>query len=282
MPRIAVQIGHVNSARWGPGATHEVETTTKIHPYLVAMLQKAGCQVETFGGDLPYGLTHDIAISLHCDAGTPEMTGYSLGFWEEMHPGSRELAAHVKAFYDVLGIRPYRENYTLGLHHYYGNSRWAPTTKFVLVECGFVSNLNERVWLQSHPQQVGEQIALGVLDYLNIKTKEESTMTSSSRTLGARGVLFEGHALIGKNGPLVEHAYLNVTGLDKTARVNVLVWGGGQRRQTKENTKNPPYVLKPSESIGIDLNGFGIAGPVTWRLWSDEVVLFSPDWRVSQ
>lgn len=181
MTKIAVQIGHwpVES-----GAAYEVETLKCIYPYVVARLRSAGYKVGEFDGSLrqePANYQHDYdgAVFLHCDAGSATRTGFSIGYWAEAHPGSRSLAATLKEVYGkVTGLRFIGYNITSGEHHYYGNRRFTHSCKCTLLECGFVSNPNERAYLQVNGKKFGYAIADAYIEYFGgvQPKKEDDTM----------------------------------------------------------------------------------------------------------
>jgi len=159
--RIAVQIGHYPEE----GAAYEVATLLKIFPNVVNRLKASGHQVDTYDGSLAYKPAQhqyggDGCVFLHCDSGGTSSTGYSIGFWEDEHPGSGRLAAVLKDVYGkASGLRFIGYNITVGEWHYYGNRRFNHSTKCTLIECGFVSNPNERAFLQANAQKLGYAIA---------------------------------------------------------------------------------------------------------------------------
>jgi hypothetical protein len=266
--RVAVQRGHIPAQ----GATHETETVALIEPFLVAKLVKAGIGVQRFGADIPYGQNHDAAIFLHCDS-DGAASFWTLGYWEEMHPGSRAYAGYIaEAYGKVCPWRHGDDNYTAGEHHYYGNRRFVPPTRCALIEMGFVSNERDRLFMVEHPQLFGEAIARGILKYFG---KEETEMnTSSSRTTTPRMTLLEGHAFVGKNGNFVEGCWLHVTNFDAPiANVKVMAL-------TDNGVRSQSYKIALNKHQEVNLEGFGLTGALTWRVSSDVPVVISPDWRV--
>lgn len=174
--RIAVQIGHVNGKG---GAAFEEETLRLLYPHVVNRLRSMGHEVGEFDGSLEYEpgnwqYDYDGAVFLHCDSGTKTSTGFSIGYWEEQHPGSKALAAVLKDVYGkASGLKFIGFNITIGEHHYYGNRRFAHSCKCTLIECGFVSNSSERAYLQKNAVIVGQAIADAYIQFFGGTQPEE-------------------------------------------------------------------------------------------------------------
>jgi len=174
--KIAVQIGHVNGKG---GAAYEVETLWYIYPHVVERLRSAGYEVGEFDASIErepgnYQYQYDGAVFLHCDAGSPARTGYSIGFWNEKHPGSRALAAVLKQVYGQASRLPFiGYNITIGEHHYYGNRRFYHPCKCTLLECGFVSNPSERAFLQASGKMLGYAIADAYIQFFGGQPQPE-------------------------------------------------------------------------------------------------------------
>ena len=173
---VAVQIGHYPSQ----GADGEVPTCLMVVPQIEARLRAAGVAVTHYDEGLwhePPNMqhSHDAAVFIHCDASEKSsVSGFSLGYWEEKHPGSSKLAAVIKDVYGKATAIPFLRIYTDGnAGHYYGNNRMAKTCKCVLVELGFVSNPTERTFLQRNSKMVGYAVADGILKYLGVKPTEQ-------------------------------------------------------------------------------------------------------------
>ena len=160
MAKLNVQIGHVNGRS---GAPHEEETLKLIVPFIESELREAGHKVTHFDGSLQFQPPNhqyggDGTIFVHCDSNGAGDT-FSIGYWEDEHPGSGVLAVILRDTYKQLGIRWNNFNITGGEWHYYGNRRFAHSCKCCLIECGFVSNPTQRAWLQANAQKVGCAIA---------------------------------------------------------------------------------------------------------------------------
>jgi len=171
MAKICVQIGHVNGLA---GAAHEEETLKLIVPHVVERLCSAGHQVVLLDGSLEnedanYQHQFDGCLFCHCDADGNAST-FSIGYWEEVHPGSQALAVILRSVYELeTGIRFNNFNITVGEAHYYGNRRIAHSCKCNLIEFGFVSNPVQRAFLQNNPKRIGYAAANAYIRYFGGK-----------------------------------------------------------------------------------------------------------------
>lgn len=167
--KVAVQIGHVNGTA---GAAHEEETLKLIFPHVVAGLRAAGLEVREFDGSLQSEpgngqYSADVALFLHCDSWSINSSGFSIGYWEECHPGSERLAKIIQEIYGrASGLRFVGFNITSGEHHYYGNRRFSRSTKCALIEFGFVSNPLERRFLQGNAKRLAAAVVESVSKFL--------------------------------------------------------------------------------------------------------------------
>lgn len=174
--KVAVQIGHVNGQA---GAAYEEEILRLLFPHVVAGLRAAGFQVQGFDGSLQFEPANNqydyaAAVFLHCDAWSVASSGFSIGYWEEMHPGSEKLAKILHETYGrVSGLQSKGFNITVGEHHYYGNRRFTRRTKCALIEFGFVSNPTEREFLRSNADKLGTAVAKAVSIFLGAPAPPE-------------------------------------------------------------------------------------------------------------
>ena len=168
MANLAVQIGHVNGKA---GAAYEEETLLRIVPHIEARLRLGGHQVTHYDGSLQneppeYQHLHDGCVFCHCDSNGTNRSEFSIGFWEEVHPGSYALAQTLRLVYELeTGIKFWAYNVSAGEAHYYGNRRFAHSCKCVLIELGFVSNPAQRAFLQNNAQRVGNAVANAFIRY---------------------------------------------------------------------------------------------------------------------
>ncbi len=185
MKRVAVQIGHYPNA----GAPGEVETCLLVVPQIEGRLRAAGLTVEHFDEGLwaePPSMHRDfdVAVFVHCDSAGANSTGFSIGYWEEKHPGSSKLAAVVRDVYATrTGLKFLGYNITRGEERYYGNLRFVRDCRCILVELGCVSNLRERTWLQANAQAVGYAVADGIIKFLGARRPREKTKRGRTSVL---------------------------------------------------------------------------------------------------
>ena len=236
--RIAVQIGHVNGKA---GAAYEEETLKLVFPHVVQRLKDSGQSVTTFDGSLQnedgrWQYDFDVAVFLHCDSYAVTNSGYSIGYWEEEHPGSEKLARVMKDVYGTasgLGFVGY--NITVGEHHYYGNRRFSHRTKCVLIELGFVSNPAERKFLQANSQRLAYAVADSISLYLGRPAEKTPSKEED-------GMLYEGD---GKKF-VFEDCYV--------ARYNYFLHTRGESKEiTFTLTSHETQIPKTSD--GQDLHG---------------------------
>lgn len=172
---VGVQIGHYPNR----GAAGEVPTCLMVVPKIEERLKAAGVLVTHYDEGLwhePANMqhAHDVAVFIHCDSGNEKSTGFSLGYWDEKHSGSSRLAAVIREYYGkATGLKFIGYNISQNEAHYYGNNRFIPNCKCVLVELGFVSNPIERTFLQHNAEMVGYAVADGILKYLGVKPVEQ-------------------------------------------------------------------------------------------------------------
>ena len=247
--RIAVQIGHVNGQA---GAAHEEETLKLLLPHVVARLQQGGHSTTIFDGRLqhePANNQHDYdaAVFLHCDSGGTSSTGFSIGYWEEMHPGSQALALVLRDVYArASGLRFIGFNITVGEHHYYGNRRFTRRTKCTLIEFGFVSNPNERAYLQANAQKLGHAVADAYIRYFGGTQSAEEDEMAIAVERSPDGVTrwdFTGYLMQSKGSVL----YVDIVNLDnKPISVTLDYTGADGGRLTKQDALS----VQPRSAVG--------------------------------
>ena len=273
--RIAIQRGHWQSAKWGPGAPYEDVTLGMIVPHIVNALKRAGQTTDLFGGDISYNQHYDAAAFIHCDS-DGNSSGFSIGFWEEMHPGSQALASALRGAYSLVsGLKFIGWNITIGEHHYNANSKFITPCRCALIECGFVSNPSERAFLQSNAEKLGNGIAQGVLNYFGEVTMAEERWSNRADGIEPRKQ-FGGHFYIGKNEgqKTTEDAYLAITNFNnaKPVKVTLLVNNG---KAQKSDSFNVPSV----GTVEKDLRGYNLTGAVFVEGVSDKPLYWTIDRR---
>jgi murein DD-endopeptidase MepM/ murein hydrolase activator NlpD len=158
--RVVVQVGHKAPRQPGhvgaTGAAGELEMVEKIGAELVRLLRAdPRFRVQQIPGRIPAALAQegapvDAFIALHCDgSGDKSVDWWSLGF--PPHPTNKKLAdlvaAEFKAFHRSAR-RP--DNNTDDMRSYYAWDVVRTAGPEVLVEHGFVSNPDERRWMNDH------------------------------------------------------------------------------------------------------------------------------------
>lgn len=273
--RAALQRGHIPNE----GGRYEVSTVAAVEPYVYERLASLGFQVQRYGADIPYGQTHDVAISLHTDDGgdNPDgsntRTGWSLGYWTEMHPSAQRLAGCVAEKYSkAVPWRRLRDNYTNGLHHYYGNRRFHAPTAFVIIEMGFACNPNERAYMLANAPKLGCAIADGVGRFFGKETIEMERW--SNRQTWVRVELVETHVYVGKleGQDTTEDAWLLISPFDMGAVVTV-------QAITDNDTKTVRHTVPLNKTRVVTASGFGLPGTVLLRVSSDKPVTVTVDRR---
>jgi flagellum-specific peptidoglycan hydrolase FlgJ len=158
--RILVQAGHMRpldpNHSTQTGATGEAELVARIQKRLVAILQRDDrFEPLPMPGLIPPGTRADAAVFLHADgASNPRAKGFSFGFPDS--PVNKKLADLIaKEFERILGHPDRRrDNGTEDEHQYYGFNRVSSAGPETLIEHGFVTNPDERRWLESHVPQL--------------------------------------------------------------------------------------------------------------------------------
>lgn len=157
--RVLVQAGHIAPREpgfeSGTGTEGEQQYVRLVRAHLLHYLGADG-RFEAIGvpGDIPDGIKVDAALFLHCDgSGDARSSGFSFGY-----PGfaiNKRLADFVAAeFFRLKGHPPHHsDNYTGGLAGYYGYSRVDTPGPEVLIEHGFLTNPDERRWMNGNVAQ---------------------------------------------------------------------------------------------------------------------------------
>jgi hypothetical protein len=270
--RACIQEGHVGSARWGPGAQYEEAHIRLVTPYVVQTLRAAGVAVDVYGGDMPFGMTHDMFMSLHCDSGGTESVGWGLGWRDDTHPGSSTYARYVAEAYKRLHPPGNQyENITIGMRHYNGYSHFYAPTKCALIEMNFVSSARGRAWIEGNASAIGKAIASGMLAYAGLWEVEEMERWSN-RQSWTRETLVEAHVFVGKNMDMTEDAWFAITPFDKDASITVTA--------IQDNaTKTATYDIKQNKTQEVTASGFGLSGPMLIRVSSKVPVTVTVDRR---
>ena len=158
--RVLVQAGHQRPLQPGhegqTGAPGEAELVTRIQRRLVRLLDQDGnFRGVPMPGRIDDSVAVDAALFLHADgASNPSARGFSVGFPNvAVNRRLAELIAEEIA--RIPGAPPRRpDNNTRDMERYYGFSHVATPGPEVIVEHGFVTNPDERVWLTDHVDDI--------------------------------------------------------------------------------------------------------------------------------
>jgi hypothetical protein len=194
--RILVQAGHNKPMQPGhlseTGATGEAELVARIQKRLVAILQ-SDTRFEPLPkpGLIPNGTKADAAVFLHGDGAGPTATGFSFGFPDAAV--NKKLANLIAAEFAKIPGHPHRrpDNGTDDAHFYYGFGLVASEGPETLVEHGFLSNPNEKQWLERHVPQLARAEYVAICRFFGLAPAEPAgtpsgeTLTVNSTILAA-------------------------------------------------------------------------------------------------
>jgi len=158
--RVLVQAGHQRPLQPGhegqTGAPGEAELVTRIQRRLLRLLDQDGnFRGVPMPGRIDDGVAVDAAIFLHADgAANPSARGFSVGF--PNFEVNRKLAMLIaEEIARIPGAPPRRpDNNTVDMAQYYGFSHVETPGPEVLVEHGFMTNPDERVWMNDHVEEI--------------------------------------------------------------------------------------------------------------------------------
>jgi hypothetical protein len=158
--RVLVQAGHQRPLQPGhegqTGAPGEADLVARIQRRLVQLLNQDGnFSGIPMPGRINDGVAVDAALFLHADgAANPTASGFSVGFpnFDVNRKLAQLIAEEIAAIPGAPRRRP--DNNTVDMAQYYGFSHVATPGPEVLVEHGFVTNPDERVWLNDHVDDI--------------------------------------------------------------------------------------------------------------------------------
>jgi hypothetical protein len=185
--RVLVQAGHnrpldPHHAK-ETGAKGEAELAAKIQKRLVAILNRDGrFDPVPMPGLIPKGTKADAAIFLHGDGFTASSTGFSFGFPDAAV--NKKLADLIASEFARIPGHPHRrpDNGTEDAHQYYGFDRVVSNGPETLVEHGFLSNPNEKQWLERHVPQLARAEYVAICRFFGLRPTD-SAGTPSGETL---------------------------------------------------------------------------------------------------
>lgn len=185
--RIGLQIGHLDAAsapdelanlRQSTGGSvrglDEVEVNQAVAEALAARLTDHGFEVDLLGAVVPPNYRADLLLSIHADANSDEdRRGYkSAHFRPARNPHEALLKVAVDRAYTALTRLPDDDRNVSGnmlLYYAFNHRRFQHSvhreTPALLVELGYLSNADDRAWLE-RPDRLAAALENGVLDYL--------------------------------------------------------------------------------------------------------------------
>lgn len=175
--RVLIQAGHVKPREpgfgGGTGTAGEATFAHAVQHYLVPFLRRDGhFEVTHAHGDLPDGWHGELFLALHADgSGNAGAKGYSFGYptGDERRGTSVRFARLLAEEYErIPGAPRHRsDNYTAALRQYYGWYRVrAPAC--VLVEHGFMTNRDERAWLEASERLIAQAHYRAICRYFGL------------------------------------------------------------------------------------------------------------------
>lgn len=191
MPVLVVQMGHVGRppCPGSQGTAGEQDFTQRAGQACARLLNREGWVVKVIDADPNYSAVPqlggnpayyrgDAYVAIHCDGSTnPDRDGASWGY----RAVAAGFAADIKSNYLRRTGRPASwcepDNYTANLAQYYGLGLAASVgnTRAVIMECGFLTNPNDRAMLldPSGP----DNVALAIGDALGMTLPMEDDVT---------------------------------------------------------------------------------------------------------
>lgn len=172
MPILIIQMGHVARTAGATGTTGEQAFARRVATAAGRLLNgRGGWIVRAIHADVPTDAYQgDAFVAVHCDGSTnPTAHGASVGY--QGSAGQRIAQAWKRAYAARGWAGGFRsDNYTPALAGYYGvrNARSVGNTAAFIVECGFLTNPDDRAAL-TRPDGA-DRVALAIGDALGIPT----------------------------------------------------------------------------------------------------------------
>lgn len=176
--KIAIDIGHANHTGATGNGLEEHEIAARIGHLLALLLRTDGRDVDiidypttTNAADLSQTIAaantgrYNLGISIHTDASdNPAARGAHVCFYPGSVPGSRLALAIAQPLCHLL---PGRSNSVIARP---GLAILKKTqSPWALVECGFITNPSDAAIMRDTPQLISQQIATGILNYINLE-----------------------------------------------------------------------------------------------------------------
>ena len=184
---VGIQIGHLHAAElppelsrlhgstgaWAAGVA-EVHVNVVVARAAAALLEAEGVEVTLLPATIPPGFEADAFISVHTDGNNDSSArGYKVSPPWRASPAARLLAAALHRHYgQATGLPADLNGVTYNMRGYYAFNGYryrhaiADTTPAAILELGYVSNPEDRAYLQSNTAVAAQGLAAGVLAYL--------------------------------------------------------------------------------------------------------------------
>lgn len=203
--KVGIQIGHLDMAdvpdelhniSWDFGAEFngvtELSVNTNIGNQVANLLRKSGVEVDVLSATVPAGYTADAFVSIHADGlNETYVSGFEVGASSfDTTNKSATLAQEIdRAFEDKTKLTFYpaiSDNMTQYYAFNFNKFKAAisSTTPAVLIECGFLSNSDDRIFLAKHSDLAAQGIANGVMDFINNRPVTGLTYQTSTTEEG--------------------------------------------------------------------------------------------------
>lgn len=168
MPKVIIQPGHKRPFPWigfGTGTAGEADYAVRVAAALINEFAVRGWNTVVVPAAFNYAIEADIFISLHCD-GVRNTTarGFSIGWHDGLHnaDSSKHIAYQLEREYKKLGI-PFRGfNISTNESHYYAFKRLVNTKAAMLLEMGFLTNPQDKSFLENNVNLVAKTITDGI------------------------------------------------------------------------------------------------------------------------
>lgn len=150
MPTLVIQMGHCYRTTGATGTSGEQQFATRVGTAALGLLGGKGWDIRTILADAPMSdYRGDAFFAVHCD-GSTSAAAHGASGGHQGADGAALLSAWKRAYHEFgwkNGFRP--DNYTAALAGYYGvrNARAQGNTRACIVECGFLTNAEDRLLL---------------------------------------------------------------------------------------------------------------------------------------
>lgn len=178
--KIAIDIGHANHTGATGNDLEEHDIAARIGYFTALLLRTNGREVDvidypnsTNAADLTQTIAaantggYDIGVSIHTDASDNQSArGAHVCFYPGSVPGARLAVCIAQPLCHLL---PGRANSVIARP---GLAILKKTqAPWALIECGFITNPDDAALLRDSPHLIAQQIATGILNYIDLSTK---------------------------------------------------------------------------------------------------------------